>query len=312
MADSKMLAKMDFFSLLREIERRTPDAPRLGTSNDASSHRLSIRQNADLSFASREVAAVRVSASHYDISVRHFGMFAPYGPLPIFVTEHARTEQLNHNSEAFCDFITMLTQRHALLWYRAWGQLQPMVGCDRPLPDNSFKQKLNQVAGITVDTKGPTSHTLLRQNWPAAWLPGRASWRDLQQMLTHYFSAPVQLFPFAGRWIRPMEYESAHRMGLLGSTRLGKGFFDAQHALRIEVGPLTSPACYDWQRGERKLLMLASMCQMFVRHQINIRIDLLMETSSSQTQAVYGKLGRNSLIKPRNGILRQHVWQTPA
>jgi type VI secretion system protein ImpH len=303
---------MDFFALLREMERSTPDAPRFGTLNDGTPTRLRIRQTADLAFASREVAAVREHNSRYDISLRHFGLFAPYGPLPISVTEHARNEQLSLNSEAFGDFLAFLTQRQALLWYRAWSQLQPMTGFDRAASDNRFQQKLKQIAGITEDIVGDETHKRLRQNWPAAWLPGRASLRDLQNMLGHYFQLPIQLFPFEGHWITPRESEPLHRMGRLCATRLGKRFFDAQHALRIEIGPLTPPDWPSWQRGGERLLELASMCQMFVRHQLQINIDLLMKTSSSQSQTGLGKLGRSCWLKPCDAVVRQRVWQTPA
>lgn len=311
MADFPLTPAMDFFALLREMERRASDAPRFGTLNDAAATRLRIRQTADLAFASREVVAVKQQQSRYDISVRHFGLLAPYGPLPISVTEHARNEQLSHNSAAFSDFMALLTQRHALLWYRAWGQLQPMASHDHPAAENRFLQKLQLIAGITDRAPGSEHHKILRQNWPAAWLPGRASLRDLQLMLAHFFQIPIQLFAFEGHWIEPKESQPLHRMAGLGTTRLGKRFFDAQHALRIDIGPLTSPAWDHWQRGAEPLHVLASMCQMFVRHQLQINIDLLMKTSSSQSQKGLGKLGRNSWLKPCDVIVRQRVWQTP-
>ena len=77
---------------MRRIERAQPDAPRLGVSNDRSRERLCITQPADMGFASREIASIVQRPTQVLIQARHFGMFAPYGPLPIHVTEHARTE----------------------------------------------------------------------------------------------------------------------------------------------------------------------------------------------------------------------------
>ncbi|WP_455845882.1 type VI secretion system baseplate subunit TssG [Pantoea agglomerans] len=311
MTDSGIRPQMDFFALLREVERSAPDAPRLGTLNDKAPARLRLKQRASLAFAPREVAEVQVKASGVSITMRHFGLLAPYGPLPLSVTEHARNEFLSHNSTAFSDFLSLLTQRHALLWYRAWSQLHPMVGSDRPDSQNRLKTRLLQIAGVPENAPGTNAHARLRENWPAAWLPGRAALRDLSKMLNHFFSVPVKLHAFAGRWIAPTEQKPANRLGKHAAVRLGKRIFDAQHMLLIEIGPLRYPAWQDWQRGTEKLLMLASMCQMFVRHQLHIQIDLLMKTASGQMHAGPHRLGRVSLLKPRDALIRQCVWQTP-
>lgn len=311
MVKLKFRPEMDFFTLLREVERSSPLAPRLGTLNDSAPARLRIRQRASLAFAPREAAEVRQNEEVLDITLRHFGFFAPYGPLPLSVTEHARNEELSNNSAAFSDFLSMLTQRHALLWYRAWSQLNPMVSCDRPPSENRLKYKLQQISGIPDKAPGPAAHIRLRQNWPAAWLPGRAALKDLSGMLNHYFGTPVQVRAFAGRWITPSESEPANRLGQRSFLRLGKRIFDAQHMLVIEIGPLIYPAWQEWQRGTEKLLMLALMSQMFVRHQLNIQIDLLMKTSPRQTPPGPYRLGRASLLKPRDALIRQCVWQSP-
>lgn len=303
--------RKDIFALLREVERRSPDLARLGTLGDNAAKRLTLQQRADLAFASREVAQVRQQDHHLHITLRHFGFFAPYGPLPVAITEHARNEAIGHNSAAFSDFLAMFSQRPTLMWFRAWNQLQPMSGCDRDGEGNRFQSRLKQVAGISEEAPGNAAHHRLRQNWPAAWLPGRASLRDLQQMLNHFFELPLRFYSAEGLWITPREAVPQHRMGRLGKTRLGKRFFDAQHTLRIEIGPLSYPVWQSWQRGEQKLLLLAAMCQMFVRHQLHICIDLLLKTSSLQARRGPHKLGRDSWLKPRDAIVRQRVWQTP-
>ncbi|MFJ5160262.1 type VI secretion system baseplate subunit TssG [Pantoea sp. NPDC088449] len=311
MADLTYLSSMDYFALLREIERRNTAASRLGTLNDNSDRQLRILQKADLAFASREVAHVLPAGERITITLRHFGLLAPYGPMPLSVTEHTRAEKLNHSSNAFGDFLSLLSQRQAIFWYRSWSQLQPMVSHDRPGDDNRFLARLGQIAGIPPVRGYPLLQTQLRQVWPAAWLAGRASLRDLQQMLSHFFSIPCRLDTTKGEWIKPQEKRAQHKMGHLGATRLGSRIFDAQHSLHIEIGPLGFPDYQSWQRGEKKLQLLASVCQTFVRHQMQLTIDLLLLSSPELAQAFPTRLGSNSWLKPRHGVVSQRVWQSP-
>ncbi|WP_268619478.1 type VI secretion system baseplate subunit TssG, partial [Escherichia coli] len=95
---------------------------------DRSRERLCITQPADMAFASREIASIVQRPKQVLIQARHFGMFAPYGPLPIHVTEHARTEVIARRNQAFQQFVGIVSQRFAVLHYRAWAQLKAMIG----------------------------------------------------------------------------------------------------------------------------------------------------------------------------------------
>lgn len=83
-----------------------------------------------MGFASREIASIVQRPTQVLIQARHFGMFAPYGPLPIHVTEHARTEVIARRNQAFQQFVGIVSQRFAVLHYRAWAQLKAMIGHD--------------------------------------------------------------------------------------------------------------------------------------------------------------------------------------
>lgn len=305
-------ARQDFFELLRRIERAQPAAPRLGVTHDHSRQRLQITQQADMAFASREVVAVEQRPPQVRIAVRHFGLFAPYGPLPLHVTEHARSEVIARRNAAFQQFAGLLSQRFAILHYRAWAQLNAMAGHDHAEAGNPFLLHLRQIAGVHPHLRPSVHVQRLRQAWPGAWLPGRRALSQLGRMLTAYFGVPIALTPRYARWIDDRGTGDRQRLGRLGQTRIGSRFFDAQYGVQIRIGPLSAAQYAHWQRGSERVQALVSLCRDFMQHQLIPDVSLLIRTEPDMA----ARLGRYALskdgwLKPDAGLFTQCVWQSP-
>src|ERR1700761_1808426 len=144
------------FSWLRHVEAAGTNL----LEGESNSLRTSIRQPAALSFAPREVAAVRGHATPDDacveLTVRHFGFFAPYGPLPIRTTESALEQQISGSGPLLEDFINLFTTRPAIYFYRAWSQLAPVPSHERG--DDRFAARLASAVGL--DT---AAHAIVRR-----------------------------------------------------------------------------------------------------------------------------------------------------
>lgn len=309
-------ASQDFFELLRRIERATPYEPRLGTSSVRSHRRLKIVQPADMAFAPREVADVRQQRNEpgdepqVTITCRHFGLFAPYGPLPIHVTEQARNELLAKRNRAFQDFASILSQRMAILHYRAWAQLNVVVGHDRAVA-NPFLHHIRQIAGVSA--KQPLNPHIVRVRtlFPGAYLPGQGSLWKLQEILKHYFSVPIHLIPHKGLWIDDARHAENQRLGKLGTTRMGRRFFDAQHSLVVNIGPVSTPEYLTYQRGSERLKTLVHLCHDFVRHRMILDVNLLIQTSPQMACRLgKGNLSRHCWLKPGSALRIQPLYRT--
>ncbi|KFB99018.1 ImpH/VasB family protein [Trabulsiella guamensis ATCC 49490] len=306
-------ARQDFFELLRRIEWASHSDVRLG---EPGQRQIRIYQPADMSFAPREVADVRQplgddqTAEPVIIICRHFGLFAPYGPLPIHITEHARNELLARRNRAFQDFAGILSQRMAILHYRAWSQLHVAVGHDHK-EHNRFKSHIHQIAGL-LDETGINRHILnVREAFPGAYLPGRGSLRKLQEILTHYFSVPVRLTPHKGTWINDARNQECQRMGYLGSTRIGKRFFDAQHSLSVAIGPVIGDEYLQYQRGSERLKTLVHLCHDFIRHRMVLDVSILIQTSPDMACRLRsGRLGKHSWLKPGTALTKRLLYKT--
>lgn len=264
-----------------------------------------------MAFASREIASIVQRPKQVLIQARHFGMFAPYGPLPIHVTEHARTEVIARRNQAFQQFVGIVSQRFAVLHYRAWAQLKAMIGHEHDDDKNPFLRHLRQTVGVdTALTVNPHIQRL-REAYPGTYLPGRRSLRQLNKMLAAYFAVPITITPRYAKWIDDGKQSGSQKLGKLGSTRIGSRFFDAQYGAHIQIGPLGAPQYQQYQRGSRRLQALVSICHDFTSHQLMLDVSLLIATEPGMAAQLGGKsLSKDSWLKPKTGTFRQLVYQS--
>lgn len=306
--------RLDFFELLRRLERDGGLRSRLGSPGERAEIDLRVIQPADLSFAPREVVSVEQGRregrpTSLVVTCRHFGMFAPYGPLPIHMTEHARQEMLSFCNRAFQEFTSLLSQRMAIWQYRAWAQLNVALGHERP-SSNAFLQHIAQLSGghqaVTVNEHVQR----IRARFAGAYLPGRMGLKSLGRLLAYYFRLPVAMTPRFARWIDDGEGGVRQKMGILGHTRLGRCFFDVQHTAKICLGPISAPDYQAYQPGGERLAALLAVCRDYSGQQLLFDVDLDIITQPDMS----GRLGQTRLskdgwLKVGHGCYRQNVFK---
>jgi len=86
---------------MRRVEVAGAGKDRLPATHEAQSAVAAYRAIGRNAFASTDVASVRIGQTRFieaddyhqvNVIQRHFGLFAPYGPMPLHVTEHAMQE----------------------------------------------------------------------------------------------------------------------------------------------------------------------------------------------------------------------------
>ncbi len=288
--------QLDFFELLRRIDK--VNYKRCNVGHHDLFGCLRVIQPADMSFAPREVADVQQEIDQSTqqprivVTARHFGMFAPYGPLPVHMTDHARQEMMVHGNRAFQEFISILSQRFSILQYRAWSQLHVALGHEKP-KYNAFLRHLEQLSGVSNLECGCAESRQLRPLFAGAWLPERNNLSSLEKILRHYFRVPVSIIPRHARWFEDKRNNVQQRLGFLGKTRIGKRFFDAQNSAKICIGPLNNPDHLAFLHDGNSLAALMRVCNDFVSHQIIFSVDLLINVIPEMT----GKTGKMVLGK---------------
>lgn len=306
--------RLDFFELLRRLERDGRLRARLGSPGERAEVDLRVIQPADLSFAPREVVSVKQDRPEgrqprLVVTCRHFGLFAPYGPLPIHMTEHARQEMLGLRNRAFQEFTGLFSQRLAIWHYRAWAQMNVALGHDRP-QNNAFLQRVSQMSGAHQAVAANEHVQRLRARFAGAYLPGRLGLQPLRRLLADYFRLPVAIVPRFARWIDDGEGGARQRMGVLGRTRIGRRFFDIQHTAKISLGPLPAPQYQAYQPDGERLAALLAICRDYVGQQVLFDVDLNIITQPDMSGRLgQARLSKDGWLKAGHGRYRQNVFQ---
>jgi type VI secretion system protein ImpH len=306
--------RQDFHELMRRIDRATPDAPRLGERADLDRKRIDIRQPADFGFASREVSSLRQTPIDGEgnvtiqLELRHFGPFAPYGPMPVDVTEYARDASLGDRQRAFEDFVNLPVARLAVLYYRAWGQLKECVCYDRS--GNAFLARLSSTVAATTYAPRRSYLRVLRHAFPGVYLRGAASLPQLESVLERYFATGIRVAPRVAGWIEPKPGDTRNQAHLgrarIGELRIGRRFYDAQHRIGITVGPLAAPDYLDWQGNADRLVQLEDTVRDFVGQRVVCRVALSIRTEPGMAMRLSNaRIGRTTWLRPGRGMYRQ-------
>jgi type VI secretion system protein ImpH len=200
------------------------------------------------------------------------GLLGANGNLPAFYTELLAERETQHRDRSARAFLDIFQQRAVSLFYAAWRKSRlplrfelnrrdeflplPMALAGlglRPLHDRLAPRQ----GGVADDTLAYFSGHLQRRTPSAA---------SLRQMLAEYFSVPVQLDSFVGRWFElPASQQTALGLGAaaLGHSAVaGERVWQRDLRVRLNFGPLRREQFQRFlpggtaQRALRELLLL--------------------------------------------------------
>jgi len=286
--------RRNFFELMRRVEvlerERTGSLRRMRRSPPW----LRIEQSAEMHFASTDVASVRIGQTRFieaddyhqvNVIQRHFRLFAPYGPMPLHVTEHAMQEKRFERNAAFERFVNVICGDMAWLHYFAWSSMHPVLGYERAR--NPFAERVTALADAGRRHEEATaSHDAraCRRAFPGVYCAPRRSLADLQRMLVRYFGVPFRITPRHGRWI-PVP------LALRGGRRIGARIWDVQHSMEVVIGPIDAAEFYRWQRRSAAAMALCAVVTDFV----DGKIDPVIRVQVRTRPEIAGKIGRMRL-----------------
>lgn len=234
------------FALLRRMEARHRDLPRLGRAARPQDEPVRLGQVPALSFAPGELDSVETDGERPKVNVRVLGLFGPNGALPLPMTEYVWDRLHNHRDATWAQFADVFHHRMLALFYRAWAEGQPAVTYDRPDEDN-FASYIGALGGygqaglLTRDTVQDEA----KLHFTGLLARGSRDAGGLRRILADYFRVPVAIEPFAFQWL-PLPESQRTRLGardmgaqLGGGTVLGARVPDRQHCFAIELGPMS-------------------------------------------------------------------------
>jgi type VI secretion system protein ImpH len=288
-----------FFELMRRIDAlqaQRPAGPRAAAGRRPGWLRM--EQSAAMHFASAEVTHVTVLPQPFgaadawpDLRVvqRHFGLFAPYGPLPLHFTEHAMLEKRYERNPAFEQFLNLVSTDMAWLHYRAWSSMHPALGYERAR--HPFLARIGSLsradANSCADDQADAAHPArCRRSWPGLYVGPQRPLAGLQRLLRRYLQTPISTMPRGGRWLSvPTGIAQGKR---LGRWRLGSRVWDAQNTLDIVVGPIDADQFHLWHRRAPAVRALVAVVTDYAAGAVQPAVHVLVRTRPEMA----GRIGR--------------------
>lgn len=305
----------DFFQLLRRVEARHPQLPRLGTALRPADEPLRLGQAPELSFAPAGLHAVQPGEGGRPprLEVRFLGLFGPNGPLPLHLTEYARERLLHHGDASFARFADLFHHRLLLLFYRAWAQAQPALGRDRGDDDADFGAMLGALVGQGLPElrRRDAAPDAARLHFAGLLARQVRSADGLAAMLGGVLGRPVRIEQFAGRWMA-LDARARSRLGhSAGRPRrgaalgrgavLGRLVWDRQHHVRLHVGPLDRKSFDALLPGGPRLAMLGALVRSYLGDEFGWELRLALAAD----QVPPTQLGRGSRLGWTSWLGRQ-------
>ena len=237
------------FAVLRMLERRGADKPRIGRNARLREALVRLGQDPFLAFPTQDVARVDMAARPPALRAQFLGFFGAFGALPLNWTEEVR-RWFDSGDESFTAFTDIFAVRFQELFFRAWSDAHPITQFDHP--DDHFIAYLLALGG------SGTRAFRHRDGLPdaaKARLAPLASGRvkspvRLRQMLQLHFGRDirVQVEELVPSWLE-FEPDARARLGQRCATlgrdlHLGRGQVSVGEKIRLHFH-LPSIAVYD-------------------------------------------------------------------
>ena len=255
--------QFDFYYALRHVDACTPGTAALGRAARPRDEPLRLTQHASLIFAPSTLYQYKEGVATNGrglLSVYHFGLFGPNGPLPLHLTEYVQERTLHFKDETMARFCDIFQHRMILLSYRAWADCQAATSLDNPGRDHFGRYASSLIGMGQPSLKGRDSvpdHLKLHHAGHLARLTRNPE--GLVRALSALVRVPVVMQEYCLQWLKMAAGDltrlssiatageaGAHRIELgAASSRLGQGAIigsmvpDVQHKFRLRLGAMS-------------------------------------------------------------------------
>ena len=315
--------RFDFYYALRHVDANMPSDAPLGRSPRPRNEPLRLTQHPSLMFAPSTLYQYRegVAANGLGrLSVHHFGLFGPNGPLPQHLTEYVQERILHYKDESMARFCDIFQHRMILLSYRAWADCQAAASLDRPGRDHFSRYASSLIALGQPSLRNRDSipdHLKLHHAGHLVRLTRNPE--GLTRGLGALLRVPVAMQEYCIQWLRLAEEDRTrlssvaiageggqHRIELgTASSRLGQGAIagakvpDVQHKFRLRIGAMSLTEFERYLPGGVRFTQVRD----WVRNYIGIELawDAQIVLKREEVPAVrlgsFGQLGWTSWLR---------------
>ncbi|MDB5695603.1 MAG: type secretion system baseplate subunit TssG [Sphingomonas bacterium] len=210
----KQVRRFGMFPLVRGAEARAPGMPRIGRARLPAQSIVDLAQVPTLAFPDATMDEVEVRHGRPNAHGLWLGLTGPMGPLPTHLTEFALFERRYGTTRPFGRWLDVISNRMLQLFYRVWGDSQPVVQADRP-DDDRFARYLGLLSGAAEGVREGALLPDRARLFYAALYASRRSAVGIEDALGSLLRQPVRVLEYQPRW---REIERGDQ------TRLGRSF----------------------------------------------------------------------------------------
>ena len=211
-------ARYGFLSLLRQLERQSPEKPRIGKNERLKDEIVSIGQDPFLSFPKSDFSDISFTGKNVpELRQNIFGFFGPQGALPLNTTEEVR-RWVNSGDDSFVKFTDIFATRFFQLYFRAWSNSHAISQFDNPGKDR-FQMYVNSLAGVGTPAyrKRDNIQDVTRMPLVSLISARVKSPVRLKQMIEQHLGADISIEEHVPAWLEFEEDDQCH-LGQQGSV----------------------------------------------------------------------------------------------
>jgi type VI secretion system protein ImpH len=270
------------FFAMRLLEAHFDESPRLGSARRPGQEKVRFGQEPDLAFPKSTVAEFRQQTAKEPAKLTNlfFGLFGPHGPLPLHLTEYARSRKVNHHDPTFVAFADTLTHRAMSLLYRAWVRGEPAAAFDRG-ERSETEMKIGALSGYFGAHLGDRDAMpdLAKRHFAGLLSAAPKNADGLIAILGGFFAAPVSLEEFVGDWL-DLEPDDRWQLGGVGglgaTTCIGDRVWSNSSKFRLRIGPLSLEEYGRFLPGTPALQRLRAIVRNYVGDQLDWDLNLVL------------------------------------
>ena len=274
----------DFFQALRILQRSASGHARVGFFGAPAKEPVRLGVASTLSFPASEIQSLEEQeGSRPVMRVNFLGLIGPLGVLPHAYTELV-ADRLRSRDQTLRDFLDIFHHRLLSFFYRAWEKHHVAVELERA--GDEFSGHLFQLIGL--GTPGLRNRMAVPDRallFYSGLLANRVrSAVGLEQILSDYFDAPVEIEQFAGTW-EPVDTafqccldDEPDETGSLGDGLLiGDQVWEQQSRFCVRLGPLPFERYLDFLPGGRSLDELRSIVEFYTGPELEMVLQLILK-----------------------------------
>jgi type VI secretion system protein ImpH len=297
--------RFDLLRVLRDMERASPDKPRIGDSTTVAEDVVALSQDPFVDFPDANIDKVDTTAKGKQrLYTKYLGFFGPQGALPLNNT----IEVMEWRDPAFPRFVDIFGNRFQQLFFRAWADARPIAQHDRPA-DDKFAGYLAAFEGLGTESMHGRDSVPDLAKLPFAGLVSSKvkSSRRLAQLLRGILHLDVWIEERVGTWLK-FEPDARSALGGRGASLgvdsvLGSMAYSINDKFRIRIKARSLTEYQAILPGGVAARQIADLVFFYAGHRYEYDVQLLLPAHlAPPTQlGVSGQLGWTAWVAPPAG-----------